>query len=279
MKLCISEATTLSRTFAEDVNGYADGGCRALEVWLTKLENHLEKHSVADTRKLLEDREMTLAAAAYQGGLLLAQGEQRKAHYEHFKRRLDLCQSFGIGTLLLVADPPSIPPARGGDRGGVSVSDLQRAVVSLTQAAQWASAFQVRLALEFRGNASFCSSLDTALALIAQCGEANVGVNFDVFHYYTGPSKFEDVALLTPDNLAFVQLSDLLGVPRELATDADRILPGEGDFRLEPIVKQLHAIGYEGWVSLELFNPTLWQLNPAQVAELGLAAMQRLLPS
>src|SRR5437660_12878336 len=104
MKLCISEATTLSATFAEDVEGYASGGCHAIEVWLTKLETHLEKTSAADTRKLLEDREMTLAAASYQGGLLLSQGEARKAHYDHFKRRLDLCQTFAIPTMLMVAD-------------------------------------------------------------------------------------------------------------------------------------------------------------------------------
>src|SRR5215472_9097671 len=104
MKPCISEAVTLSSTFAEDVNGYADAGCHALEVWLTKLESHLEKHSVADTRKLLEDREMTLAAASYQGGLLLSQGEKRRASYDHFKRRLDLCQSFAIPTLLVAID-------------------------------------------------------------------------------------------------------------------------------------------------------------------------------
>src|SRR5260370_21807814 len=104
MKPCISEATTLSSTFADDVEGYAGGGCHAMEVWLTKLETHLEKTSAADTRKLLEDREMTLAAASYQGGLLLSQGDQRKAHYDHFKRRLDLCQSFNIPTLLVVAD-------------------------------------------------------------------------------------------------------------------------------------------------------------------------------
>lgn len=277
MKPCISQAVTLSRTFVEDVNGYADGGCHAMEVWLTKLENHLEKHSVADTRKQLEDREISLAAASYQGGLLLSQGEQRKAHYDHFKRRLDLCQSFGISTLLIAADPPPTPPSHGGGRGGVDATSLQRAIVSLTQAAQWAAAFGVRLALEFRGSASFCSSLDTALALIAQCGESNVGVNLDVYHYYTGPSKFEDLALLAPENLAFVQLCDVLGVPRELAADSDRILPGEGDFSLKPIMEHLRAIGYDGWVSLELFNPTLWQLKPAQVAELGLAALNRLL--
>jgi 4-hydroxyphenylpyruvate dioxygenase len=277
MKPCISEAVTLSRTFAEDVNGYADGGCHALEVWLTKLEKHLETHSVADTRKLLEDRAMTLAAASYQGGLLLSQGEQRKAHYGHFKRRLDLCQIFGISTLLIAADPPLHADAHGGNKGGMDATGLQRAIVSLAQAAQWAAAFGVRLALEFRATSSFCTSLDTALALIAQCGEANLGVNLDVFHYYTGPSKFEDLTLLSPQNLAFVQLSDVIGIPRELAGDGDRILPGEGDFQLKPIVEHLRTIGYDGWVSLELFNAMLWQLKPAQVAELGLASLERLL--
>src|SRR5262249_49996829 len=149
MKLCISEACTMSASFAEDVAAYASGGCGAMEVWLTKLEDHLDKHSAADTRKLLEDRQVTLAAASYPGGLLLPQGEQRQVHYDHFRRRLDLCQSFGIRTLLVAADFAE----------GVDNTALQRAVVSLTQAAQWAAAFGVRLALEFRGHARFCASL------------------------------------------------------------------------------------------------------------------------
>jgi len=267
MRPCISEATTLPASFADDVAAYADGGCPALEVWLTKLEQHLQTHSADDTRQLLADRGVTLAAASYQGGLLLSQGEQRKAHYDHFKRRLDLCQSFGIPTLVVVADFVD----------KVEAESLQRAIVSLRQAAQWAAGFGVRLALEFRGSATFCSSLDTALALVAQCGEPNVGVCLDVFHYYTGPSKFEDFALLTKDNLAHVQLCDLAGTPRELATDADRIFPGEGDFRLGPIVERLRAIGYDGWVSLELMNPVLWQAKASQVAELGYGSLLRVL--
>jgi sugar phosphate isomerase/epimerase len=267
MKPCISEATTLPATFADDVDAYSRGGCTAMEVWLTKLETHLESHSAADTRKLLEDRQLTLAAAAYQGGLLLSQGEQRKAHYDHFRRRLDLCRQFSIGTLLVVADFVE----------AVDATALSRAVVSLKQAAQWAAGFDVRLALEFRARATFCASLDTAVALVAQCGEQNVGVNLDVFHYYTGPSKFEDLGLLTPANLAFVQLSDLAAVPRELATDADRILPGDGDFQLEPILNQFRAVGYDGWVSLELMNPTLWNAKAIQVAEIGWMALRRAL--
>jgi 2-keto-myo-inositol isomerase len=266
MKPCISEATTMPGSFADDVAAFADGGCTAMEVWLTKLENHLEQHSAADTRKLLGDRGMTLAAASYQGGLLLSQGEQRKAHYDHFRHRLDLCQNFGITTLLVVADFVE----------AVDSAALARAVVSLKQAAQWAAGFKVRLALEFRARATFCASLDTALALVNQCGELNVGINFDVFHYYTGPSKFEDLGLLTAERLAFVQVCDLAGVPRELATDADRVLPGDGDWQLEPLLKHFQSIGYEGWISLELLNPTLWNTRASQVAELGMMALRRL---
>jgi 2-keto-myo-inositol isomerase len=249
------------------VAAYADAGCDAMEVWLTKLENHLEKNSLADTRKLLQDRQMTLAGASYQGGLLLSQGEQRRAHYDHYRRRLDLCQALGIPILLIVADFVDSPDQ----------TALERSVVSLKEAAQWAACCGVRLALEFRGSSRFCSSLDTAVALVSHCGEPNVGVSLDVFHYYTGPSKFEDLALLTPRMLAFVQVSDLAGVPRELAGDADRVLPGDGDFHLAPIMQQLHTLGYDGWVSLELMNPTLWKTRPTQVAELGMMALGRLL--
>jgi len=267
MRLCISEATTLSATFAEDVAVYAKAGCGAMEVWLTKLEEHLKNHSVAETHQLLKERQMKLAAASYQGGLLLSQGEQRRAHYDQFRQRLDLCQQFAIPTLLVVAD----------FQEAVDPTSLKRAVISLKQAAQWAAGFGVRLALEFRGKATFCASLDTALALVTQCGEPNVGVNLDVFHFYTGPSKFEDVRLLTPATLAFVQLSDLAGVPRELATDADRILPGDGDFQLEPIVEQVRAVGYDGYISVELMNPILWNAKSSDVAELAMMALRRLI--
>jgi sugar phosphate isomerase/epimerase len=254
-------------SFAEDVAAFADAGWQGMEVWLTKLETHLEQHSLADTRKLLEDRNLALAAGAYQGGLLLSQGEQRRAHYDHFRKRLEICQELRIPTMILVADFAE----------PVEKVSLERALVSLAQAAQWAAGFDIRLALEFRAKNTFCASLDSALALVRQCGEPNVGVNFDVFHFYTGPSKFEDLELLEPSTVAHVQMADLAGVPRELASDADRIFPGDGDFRFGLILERFSALGYDGWMSLELLNPTLWQAKAAQVAQVGLNSLKRIL--
>jgi len=264
---CLSQACTLPTPFADDVLGVADGGGRAIEIWLTKLEQHLEKHSVDETKSLLTDHGILALAAAYQGGLLLSQGDARKAHFDHFRKRLDLCQTFAIPTLVLVADFAQRPDHM----------MLERAVVSLTQAGQWAAGYGVTLALEFRGTDAFCSSLDTALALVAQCGQPNVGVCLDVFHYYKGPSKSEDLEKLTASNVTHVQLCDVPGLPRELMTDSDRVFPGEGDFRLTPIIDRLKAIDYSGAISLELMNPMIWRAKPTQVAELGLTALRRFL--
>ena len=107
--------------------------------------------------------------------------------------------------------------------------------------------------------------------------EPNAGVCLDAFHFYKGPSKSEDLERLTTANLFHVQVCDVAGVPRELMTDSDRVMPGDGDFRLAPLVARLKAINYAGAVSLELFNPTLWQVKVSQLAELGLGALERLL--
>jgi len=267
MKPCLSQTLTMPLAFADDVARYSDVGCDAIEVWLPKLEQHLERHSVDDTRRLLEMRGMKLIAAAYQGGLLLSQGDARNAHHELFRRRLDICQRFGIPTLIVAADFVD----------KIERGDMDRAIVSLKQASQWAAGFDVTLALEFRGKGAFCASLDTALGLVHAADEPNLGINLDVFHYYTGPSKFEDFAHLTPDRLAHVQLADLAGIPRELAADGDRILPGDGEFQLQPILEVLRRIGYSGWVSLEVTNPTLWRAQPAQVVEIAWTALRKVL--
>jgi 2-keto-myo-inositol isomerase len=266
MRPCLSGATLMPCLFADDVAHAADAGCGALEVWLPKLEKHLERETLDATRRLLADRSVVLPAAAFQGGLLLSQGEKRKAHFDHFRQRLELCQALAIPTLIVVPDFVDAIDATG----------LERAVVSLAQAGQWASGFGVRLALEFQSRGTFCTCLETACALVHECGEPNVGVNLDVFHYYTGPSKLEDFALLA-DRLFHVQFCDLAGTPREIATDADRILPGDGDFRLDWIVETLRGLNYDGWVALEVLNPALWQGKPQQVAEVGITALRHAL--
>jgi sugar phosphate isomerase/epimerase len=267
MKPCISQATTMSTPLEADLPAYAGCGWRAVELWINKLESYLEEHTIEDLRGLLETRGLEPVAAAGQGGLLLSRHAEREAHWSHFRRRLAVLKELGVTTLIVAADFVL----------KYSADDYNRASAALGEAAELAATFGVRLALEFQKTARFCTSLDTALALIAQSGSTNAAVCLDLFHYYTGPSKFEDLAYLSVDNLAWVQICDLTATPRELAGDSDRILPGDGDFQIEPILDHLGRIGYEGHVSLELLNPQLWQLPADRVADFGYQAVCRVL--
>ena len=268
MKPCLSQTSTMPSSFADDLAQSANGGATTIEVWLTKLETHLKTHSPDDTQTLIADRGIALAAAAIQGGLLLSQGERRAAHWDHFKRRLDLCERFQIPTLIVAADPVS---------GPIEATSLATAIESLAKAARWAAGFGIRIAFEFYGVGSVCTSLETAVRIVDEIGEANLGICLDAFHFFKGPSKESDLQLVSLQNLAYVQVCDVAGVPRELMTDSDRIFPGEGDFDLAPLVNRLREIGYDGFVSLELMNPNLWKAKPSQVAELGMTALTRLL--
>jgi 2-keto-myo-inositol isomerase len=267
MKACINQATILSAPFETDIPALSRAGWSAVEIWLTKLEAYLETHPPSEARKLLDGEGVRAVSASVQGGLLTSKGAAREEHWAHFRKRLAILQELQVPTLVVAADI-LVEPAP---------DDFARASSSLAEATELARGHGVRLALEFQRSAKFCASLDTTLALIVQSGAEGLGVCLDLFHYYTGPSKFEDLAYLSPGNLAWVQVCDLSGIPRELARDSDRILPGEGDFQIDPILDHLDRIGYDGHVSLEVLNPVLWQVPPDHVAALGLEAMRRIL--
>ena len=217
MKPCISQATTMSTPFEADLPAFQRGGWTAVELWLTKLETYLEGHTIDELRGLLDSHEPGAGGGrGARGPAALAGGRTR--------------------------DPlEPLPPPAGGPEGAAS-PDLDRrvrlharALGTKTTAAlppcsarrpSWLAVSACGSHSSSRSRRRFCASLDTALALIAQCGSNHAGVCLDLFHYYTGPSKFEDLAYLSRDNLAWVQVCDLSGTPRELAGDRRPDLAG-----------------------------------------------------
>jgi 2-keto-myo-inositol isomerase len=263
----LSQVCTLHASFEKDAEDYAAGQCRAMEVWLTKLEMFLQSHTVDDVRQLLEKYEMAAPVASFQGGLLVSQGDARREHWQHFEKRLELCRSLAIKTLVIAGDV----------LGPIGEQDFQRLRLSLTQAAAKAGEQGVRLAFEFQAKATYPNNLQSAAALVEEIGSPHLGLCLDVFHFFIGPSKETDLAYLSAENLFHVQLCDLAGQAREFAADGDRVLSGDGDFPLEMIVKRLREIEYTGCVSVELMNPAIWQIPPRQFGEVAITALRKVL--
>lgn len=267
MTPCLSQVCSLNSPFERDIEDYAAGACRAVELWFGKLERYLESRSVADALALLKAHDVAAPVASYQGGLLTSQADQRREHWDHFRRRLTLCRELGVRTLVVAADIA----------GPLTQTDLDRVQASLREAAGAAGSAGVRLALEFQGHAAFLNNLQTAAAVVGDVASPHLGICLDLFHFYVGPSKPEDLAYVSRDNLFHVQLCDLTGQARELAADGDRILPGDGHIPIEPVVRRLRDIGYGGAVSVELMNPQMWQIPARQFGEIAMTALRKVL--
>lgn len=267
MKTALSQICSLNSPFESDVEDYAAGQCGAIEIWLTKLETFLQSHLIEDVQRLLEQHDVTAPVASLQGGLLESQGEARQQAWELFARRLELCRQLEIATLVVACDVAA----------PLVQQDVERVRTSLRMIAEQASQQQVRVALEFQAGAALGNNLQTAAALVEEVGSPSLGICLDVFHFYVGPSKMEDLAQLTRANLFHVQLCDLADVPREFARDADRILPGEGDIPLPAIINRLAAIDYDGFVSVELMNPQIWQVPARSFGEIAVTALRKVL--
>ena len=267
MRAAISQVCSLNSAFEQDIEDYAAGQCTVVELWLTKLEGYVEANGIEQTLQLLRTHNVQAPVASFQGGLLTSQGAARQAAWELFGQRLALCQALKIETLVIACDA----------LGPLTQQDIERLQLSLREAATLGGERGIRLALEFSASAALGNNLQTAAALVADVASPHLGVCLDAFHYYVGPSKPEDLQLLNTENLFHVQLCDIADTPRELASDGNRILPGDGDIPLTPIVDRLYEMQYDGCVSVELFNPQIWQIPARQFGEIALTALRRVL--
>lgn len=261
----VSQVCTLQSSFETDIEGFSQAGLQSIEIWLTKLERFLATHSIDDARQLLADNSMTPAVASLQGGLFSGPGPDRDESWSLFAKRMQLCRQLEIETIVVALDIK--PPC--------DLDDI-RSGESLQRIANIADECGVRVALEFQSQAAFGNNLQTAAALVGQVNRSCLGICLDAFHFFTGPSKLSDLNYLNQENLFHVQLADLADVPREIAADSDRIVPGDGDFELSAIMNHLRSINFPSCVSMELMNPRISQIPAHQVGDVGRRTIERL---
>ena len=64
--------------------------------------------------------------------------------------------------------------------------------------------------------------------------------------------------------------------PRDVIADKDRVYPGDGVAPIVDVLQTLHNIGFDGYLSIELFNPTYWSQDPHEVARTALTKLKAL---
>lgn len=263
------------RPLAELIEVTKKAGYGAIEPWIQEIDEFRKKEKLSDARKRISDGGLVVPDAIGFAEWIVDDPARRKRGLEQAKRDMDLVQQIG-GTRL------AAPPV--GATGGTSQRDdpknSQNALDLVAAADRYRALLElgktmgVTPIVELWGFSKNVSRLGQAVLVATECGAAGGGVLPDVYHLYKGGSDFNGLKLLAGQAVGIFHVNDYPQIDRNKIVDADRVYPGDGIAPLKDVFSTLKQIGFNGFLSLELFNRDYWKQDPLVVARTGLEKMK-----
>jgi 2-keto-myo-inositol isomerase len=256
MLLAMHQNTTRAAGFRASMEGWSSAGIRYVELGAPQLAAFLETDTVAAARRLLGDLGLTPVSAAIVLPDIWLPGPARADSLEAWKRGCEQMAEMGLQKVY----SPSVT------NRPLTADDFAATPDAIAEAGEIAKEYNLTAMIEFIRTSTHLATLTSALQMIRAAGHPNVRPMLDFFHFWSGLSKFEDLDLLEPGELAHAHFQDLLDTPRELINNDSRLIPGDGIAPVTRILRKLAEKQYDGALSVELFRSEWVQGDPFAVA-------------
>ncbi|WP_085787205.1 bifunctional sugar phosphate isomerase/epimerase/4-hydroxyphenylpyruvate dioxygenase family protein [Ketogulonicigenium robustum] len=118
-----------------------------------------------------------------------------------------------------------------------------------------------------------------AWEIVRRADHDNIGLILDSFHTLGPKIDPETIRRIPGDKIFFVQLADAPAIPMDLLywSRHFRNMPGEGDLDVTAFTRAILATGYDGPLSLEIFNDQFRAGLPRLVAQSGYRSLVALM--
>ena len=257
MTLSMHQFTSARAGYRKSLEGWAKAGIREVEPSAGLLDDFLKTDTLANAKRVLTDNGLKIISGAVNVTGLWEPNPNFSKNLDAFKQR---CEQFAeLGTPLVYSPCATT--------GKFTPDDYVRSLENIRQVAEVARQFKLKVAAEFVRSSTFLASLPTALRLHREAAHPNFGILFDCYHFWSGPSKFEDLDLIKPGEIIHAHINDTQNLPRELLDLQSRVIPGDGVAPLARILKKLTDSGYAGPISVELFLPKYQEADPFELAK------------
>jgi 2-keto-myo-inositol isomerase len=242
----------------------AEAGFRAVEPWIEEIEDFVKRGgTTGELRRRFEDLGLSVAGAVGFAEWIIEDERQRATGLERMKKDMDLVAE--IGGRYIAAPPVGAHQADHVQPSLKQVAERYAAILEL------GTRTGVTPVLELWGFSQTLSRLSEVLYVAAETAHLGACVLLDSYHLYKGGSDFGGIRLLNGAVLPVFHINDYPASPaREQIDDADRVYPGDGVAPLGDLMRTLDAIGFRGFLSVELFNVEYWKQPPEEVARLAL---------
>ena len=259
---CLNSSTIKPTPILEKIAVAGETGYSAIELWHDDIDAFLQQGGrLADIRKTLEDHNLSVPSTIYVNGWFETTGEAHRQALDECKRRLS--QAADLGAMHTIAAPPA------------GNADHELGAKNYRELLEIGIQMGVRPALEYLGFVDEFNSIADAVDVIEKSGHPQATIVHDPFHIFRGGGSIEDVGQLKADQIAVFHFNDAPASPhREQQHDPHRVMPGDGHLDLKRLVDLLRQVGYDRWLSLELFREDLWAQDPREVARIGLEKMR-----
>ncbi|NLH41906.1 MAG: sugar phosphate isomerase/epimerase [Planctomycetes bacterium] len=251
-----------------EIETAAEAGYNAVEPWVSTLQEYVKAGGkLADIRKRIEDRGLTVEGAISFASWIVDDAARRAQAVEQIKREMDLLAQIGGKR---IAAPPV-----GANGNDAPVLDLMKVAERYRAILDVGDQTGVTPALELWGPSKNLHRLGECMFVVVETGHPKACLLGDVYHIYKGGSDFAGLKAISATALPVLHMNDYpADPPRERIADRDRVMPGDGIAPLPQILASLRVNGGPRVLSLELFSQAYWEKDALEVAKTGLAKMK-----
>jgi sugar phosphate isomerase/epimerase len=268
----ISQITTLSQTFEDDLRVYADAGVGGIGVWEIKLpEGEDARLAEAVAAAGLASTNAVPAIPSILPLPLLPGPEEPAARIDAICASLHRLAPFRPSACVCLTGPAS----------GLARERARKTVIDgLRTIADEAARAGVRVGLEPMNRIgaeqwTLITSLPDAVTLLEEVERPTVGILFDVWHLWNTPNLLAHIDAHA-GRFFGVHVCDWREPTRGWA---DRVLPGDGVAGVPAILGALDRAGWDGHYDLEVFSDngafgnaypdSLWDVPAPELARRG----------
>ncbi|WP_138419039.1 bifunctional sugar phosphate isomerase/epimerase/4-hydroxyphenylpyruvate dioxygenase family protein [Sinomonas gamaensis] len=245
----------LSGTLEEKLRASAKAGFDGVEIFETDLVT--SSLSPEEVRKLADDLGLSLDLYQPFRDFDSVPDELYRANLRRAEAKFRLMGRLGIGTILVCSNVAT-----------ASIDDDGLRAEQLHGLAELAAGHGVNVAYEALAWGAHVNDYEHAWRIVADVNHPNLGTCLDTFHILSRGWDTQPIEGIPGDKIFFVQVADAPKLSMDVLSWSRhyRVFPGEGQFDLPKFLGHVARTGYNGPVSLEVFNDTFRQADVERTA-------------
>jgi 4-hydroxyphenylpyruvate dioxygenase len=182
---------------------------------------------------------------------------QRSRAFDRAERKFDLMQELGTDLMLICS---SVSP--------LSLGGIDRAAEDFAELGDRAAKRGLRVGFEALAWGRHVNDHRDAWEIVRRASHPNIGLILDSFHTLARKIDVASIRSIPKDKIFIVQLADAPLIEMDLLywSRHFRNMPGEGDLPVRDFMRAVAATGYEGYLSLEIFNDQFRGGSPKSIS-------------